>query len=121
MNSLPDLQDAVRRTAAQPAPVANTPLPAALDDVALIDGYTCAAVGAMSISQWHDLVRQKLAPQPAIREPRFTRWRVVDVRIYLEERIRAAQAGSVAADAVIAKAKKASSRARAQRTRQAGA
>ena len=114
MNSQPETYDPGQYALAHPA---NPPasLPAALGDVALIDGYTCAAAGAMSISQWHELVRQKLAPQPAIREPRFTRWRVIDVRSYLEQRIRSAQAGSEAAGAVIAKAAKASVAARAKR------
>lgn len=40
----------------------------------------------MSISQWHNLVRSGDAPAPAIRQPRFTRWRIADVRAWLIER-----------------------------------
>jgi predicted DNA-binding transcriptional regulator AlpA len=59
------------------------PIPSALVDVALIDGPTCAAAGGISISRWHELVRRHAAPQPAIRAPRYTRWRMGDVREWL--------------------------------------
>lgn len=62
------------------------PIPATLADVALVDGPTCAAAGGMSISQWLDLVRTGDAPQPVIRRPRFTRWRLSDVRAWLIDR-----------------------------------
>jgi predicted DNA-binding transcriptional regulator AlpA len=58
------------------------PVPAALVEVALIGGPTSAAIGEVSLSQWHDLVRAGDAPQPVIREPRFTRWKLADVRAY---------------------------------------
>jgi hypothetical protein len=67
-------------------PTTRPPVPSALADVALIDGPTCAAGGQVSISQWLDLVRTGDAPQPAIREPRFTRWKLADVRAYWVER-----------------------------------
>lgn len=88
------------------------PVPAALADVALIDGPTCAAAGGMSLSSWLDLVRQKQAPQPAIRQPRCTRWRLADVRQFLIER---AARGTDGSEALIANAKKASAAARAKR------
>jgi hypothetical protein len=62
------------------------PVPPALADVALVDGPTAAAAGAMSISTWHELVRLKEAPQPVIRAHRCTRWRLTDVRTFLIER-----------------------------------
>lgn len=37
----------------------------------------------MSISQWQTLVKEKKAPQPVIRKPRFTRWLLSDVRNWL--------------------------------------
>ena len=55
-------------------------LPAALAEVALVDAKTCAATGGMSVSQWHNLVREGAAPKPLIRTPRFTRWGLADVR-----------------------------------------
>jgi predicted DNA-binding transcriptional regulator AlpA len=62
------------------------PEPAVLADVAMIDGPTCAAAGGISISSWHELVREKRAPQPVIRAVRCTRWRLADVRAWLIER-----------------------------------
>lgn len=58
-------------------------VPPALADVAYIDGAACAASASMSISQWLALVKDGQAPQPAIRKPRFTRWRMSDVREWL--------------------------------------
>lgn len=58
-------------------------IPAGLIDFAYIDGAACAAAGAMSISQWHALVKEESAPQPVIRKPRFTRWLLSDVREWL--------------------------------------
>jgi predicted DNA-binding transcriptional regulator AlpA len=89
-------------------------VPAALADAALIDGPTCAAAAAISISSWHDLVRAKAAPQPVIRRPRCTRWRLADVRAWLIER--AAQGTDDATKCrVMAQAKKASAAASAMR------
>ncbi len=62
------------------------PVPPILADVAMIDGPTCAAAAGISISGWHDLVRTGAAPQPVIRRPRCTRWRLADVRAWLIER-----------------------------------
>lgn len=58
-------------------------IPTALADVALIDDTTCAAAAGMSVTYWRDLVAQGVAPQPAIQGPRFTRWRLADVRTFL--------------------------------------
>ena len=60
-------------------------IPSGLMEFAYIDGASCAAAGAMSVSQWHALVKNEEAPQPVIRKPRFTRWRVSDVRTWLIE------------------------------------
>lgn len=57
--------------------------PAALADVALIDASSIAAAACMSLSSWHELVQKGEAPQPVIRRPRFTRWRLADVRMHL--------------------------------------
>jgi hypothetical protein len=87
------------------------PVPSSLADVALIDGPTAAAAGAMSLSSWHELVRVGAAPKPAIRAPRCTRWRLVDVRQFLINRASSGADGAASAE-VLAKAKRASSRAR---------
>jgi len=87
------------------------PIPAALADVALIDGPTCAASGGMSLSSWHELVRTKQAPQPVIRQPRCTRWQLAQVRAWLIDR--AAQPAAETSAAVTARATKASTMARA--------
>lgn len=86
-------------------------IPAALADVALIDGPTCARAADMSQSLWNRLVREGDAPQPVIRQTRFTRWRLKDVREWLVAR--ASQPGD--SEAVVAHAKKASTAARVAR------
>jgi hypothetical protein len=57
-------------------------LPDRLAEVALIDAKTCAAVGAMSISWWHEEVRTGRAPKPSIRRPRCTRWLMSEVHAF---------------------------------------
>lgn len=83
------------------------PIPSAVADVALIDGPTCAASSGMALSTWHDLVRLRKAPQPVIRRPRCTRWRMSDLRAFLIERADQGIADAEAAQAVTAKASKA--------------
>jgi hypothetical protein len=61
-------------------------VPAALADVSFIAGPSAAAAAALSISQWHELVRSGEAPQPAFRSHRCTRWRLTDVRDWLIQR-----------------------------------
>lgn len=76
---------------------ANAPaVPAALADVALIDGPTAAAAAAMSISQFKALVIEGRAPMPFVQERRFTRWRVADVRRWLESGLKMPASGSPA-------------------------
>jgi hypothetical protein len=101
-------------------------IPSALADVALIDATTCAAAGAMSVSWWHEEVRAKRAPQPAVRKSRCTRWRICEVAIFWQTFAAQGQANPAAAEQVKAKAKQASIKARepaavakAQATRQA--
>jgi predicted DNA-binding transcriptional regulator AlpA len=83
-------------------------IPQGLEDVALVDASACAAAAGCGMSRWHDLVRRGEAPQPAIRAPRFTRWRLAEVRSWLS---------SVGGDdpAVADRASRASKAAQAQR------
>lgn len=92
-------------------------VPAGLADVALIDANACAASGGMSISQWHNLVRDGVAPQPAVRATRFTRWRITDVRGFLVSLAEREQPSGE--QAVIDRAIKASAASKAKRQKQA--
>jgi predicted DNA-binding transcriptional regulator AlpA len=82
-------------------------IPAGLIDFAYIDGAACAAAGAMSISQWHALVKEEKAPNPVIRRPRFTRWLLSDVRDWLIQ-YRTQSDFTKDSEIVLGKAKKAS-------------
>lgn len=93
------------------------PVPAALADVALIDGPTAAASAGISTTTWQNLVRDGDAPAPVLRGNRCTRWRMADVRAWLIER--AAQ--PLADSEVIERATRASRAAQAKRQAQAGA
>jgi predicted DNA-binding transcriptional regulator AlpA len=86
-----------------------TKIPSELEDVALIDGPACAAAAGCGLTRWRDLVRRGEAPQPVIRKIRFTRWRLAEVRVWLE-------AVSIDDPAVMSRAYKASHA--AQRKRQ---
>ena len=88
-------------------------LPPNLADVALIDAPTCAAAGAMSLSWWHDEVREGRAPKPLRFGPRCSRWKTADIRQYLIQR--AEQPQVEAAVSVKARATKASAAAQAKR------
>jgi predicted DNA-binding transcriptional regulator AlpA len=88
-------------------------VPTALQAVALIDGPTCAAVGQISISTWHELVRTGDAPQPVIRGARCSRWRLVDVRDYWQRR--AEQGSPQAAARLLAQSRKGAAAALAKR------
>lgn len=85
-------------------------LPIALADLALIDAKACAAVADMSVSWWLEKVASGQAPQPAIRMPRCTRWRLADVAAFWRDFGNKADDG--AADAMKAQATRASSKAR---------
>lgn len=81
-------------------------------DVALCDMKSIRALVCMSESQIYEEIRAGDFPQPVIRQPRFTRWLVSDVRQYLVDRINAAKnsdtkvagrAAKIASDAARAK------------------
>lgn len=91
-------------------------VPAPLADVALIDAPACAAAGSMSVSWWHQQVAEGNAPQPVIRAPRCTRWRVADVRAFWIAFASSGAAGTEGAEKVLTIAKQASDKARAKRT-----
>ena len=92
------------------------PTPEALADVALIDVTTAAAGGGMGRSWWHAEVAAQRAPQPVIREPRCTRWRLVDVIRFWRERAEQGPANASTAEALKARATKASRAAQVKRT-----
>jgi hypothetical protein len=75
----------VEKRTGKSRPARRVPPPSVLADVALIDGPNAAAAGCMGLTQWHELVKTGIAPQPVIKQPRFTRWRLVDVRAWLEK------------------------------------
>lgn len=91
-------------------------LSAGLVDVALIDADACAAAGSMSVSWWHDAVRDGRAPKPVVQRPRCTRWRLVDVRAFWSHFAESGPDDIKAADAMKAKLTKASAKAHAQRS-----
>ena len=103
-----------------PKPAAR-PLPADLADVALIDAPTCAAPGDMSLSWWYALVAAGRAPQPVVRMPRCTRWRLADVRAFWIAFAEKAAADTQAAEQATARAKKASAKAKSMRASKAEA
>lgn len=88
-------------------------VPTALEAVALVDAKVFAAVGGMSVSWLLEEVAARRAPQPVIRRPRCTRWRLVDVRAFWQAF--GEQADESAASAVKAQATKASAAAQAKR------
>lgn len=89
---------------------------AALNGVALINAAACAAAGQMSLSWWHAEVRAGRAPQPVMRAPRCTRWRLEDVVTFWQ---RFAEQDSD--PRVLAQATKASKAAKAAKAEQATA
>lgn len=96
------------------------PIPHALVDVALMDGPSSAVSGGEGLSSFLEGVRRTergelgegevAYPLPVIRRPRFTRWRMADVRAWLIAR--ASQQCTETAAAMITKATKASAEAR---------
>ncbi len=88
-------ESVAKRTAVR-RPARRAPTPEVLADVALIDGPNCAAAGCMGLTQWHELVKTGKAPQPVIKRPRFTRWRLADVRDWLQQRSAAGTLGGPA-------------------------
>lgn len=94
-----------------PKPAAR-PLPAVATDVALIAADTCAAIGEVSVSWWHQEVRCGRAPRPVIQQPRFTRWRLADACRFWAERAARASADFAPGERMAERAKKASIEAR---------
>lgn len=90
-------------------------LPAALADVAMIDGATAAAACGISITNWQELVRKRVAPQPVFRAHRCTRWLLSDVRQFLIQRAQQAAREPGQGDALLRRAKTASLAAAAKR------
>lgn len=91
------------------------PPPADLADVAFLDITDVCSAVRMSPSWVHDEVRENRFPQPMRFGPRCTRWRAAEVRAWLIKRAEAALADTVTSDRVLAKAKQASSMAKAKR------
>lgn len=92
----------------------SVPVPAVLADVALIDGPAIAAAGSMSLSKFYALVAAGKAPKPVVRQSRFARWSVPEVRQWLS----AIAAGGAAPDSdcpVIARAKRGAAKSAALR------
>lgn len=90
-------------------------LPAELVEVALVDAKTCASTGGMRLSWWHGEVAAGRAPQPVIRRPRCTRWRLSDVRAFWAALAENSRENTEATDRLLVAAKKASQAARAKR------
>jgi predicted DNA-binding transcriptional regulator AlpA len=93
-------------------------IPAALADVAMIDGPTCAVSAGISLSSWHELVRKGEAPQPVLQGARCTRWQQGQIRQWLIER--ASKFDVEAANRLRAHATKASALARTPAARAKG-
>lgn len=89
-------------------------LPGQLAEVALVSAKTAAAAGDQSVSGWLEDVRAGRAPQPAIRQHRYTRWKLTDVRDHWAKRIESAAAET--SSSTTDRAKKASEAARAKRS-----
>lgn len=73
------------QTSGKGQPEPHTALPPDLAAVALVDAKTAAAPGDVSLSWWHAEVAALRAPQPVIRAPRMTRWRMSDVAKFWAE------------------------------------
>jgi hypothetical protein len=93
-------------------PRAFSPVPPSAATAALATADTCAAIGAVSVSYWHEAVRTGLAPRPVIQQTRFTRWRLVDAVQFWQDRATQGQADTASAQALTARATKASNKAR---------
>jgi hypothetical protein len=94
------------------APIASL---AGLEEVALVAVRTCAALGEVSDEWWLQKVRAGEAPAPVIRQPRFTRWRLAEVRAFWLALAEAGLADVENAKRTTAAAKKASDAAHAKK------
>lgn len=86
-----------------------------LIEVALVDAKACAATGGMSLSWWHAEVAAGRAPQPVIRKPRCTRWRLSEVRAFWAKVAEDGRNDKEGAKKLLAATQKASQAARAKR------
>jgi hypothetical protein len=91
---------------------ASSPVPPSAATAALATANTCAAIGEVSTSWWHEAVRSGLAPRPVIQQTRFTRWRLADAIKFWHDRAAQGQADTQAAQRMSAQAKHASAKAR---------
>lgn len=91
------------------------PMPDAHADVALGDINDVCALIRMSPSWVHNSVSQGEFPSPVIRKPRCTRWRISDVREYIQGLVAKAASDPAAGEVTRAKAKVASAAAKAKR------
>jgi predicted DNA-binding transcriptional regulator AlpA len=89
-------------------------IPSSLHSVALVDAKVCAAIGGASVSWWFGQVAAGQAPEPVIRQPRFTRWRLQEVVAFWERYAAAPRART--AEQTLRQAKRASAAAKQQRT-----
>jgi predicted DNA-binding transcriptional regulator AlpA len=87
-------------------------IPADAEDVALVDATVAAAIGGMRAGWWYGKVRAGEAPQPVIRAPRCTRWRLSDVRGFWRTFAELAAQDTITAALVQSRAAKASARSR---------
>ena len=78
------------------------PSDTSFDDASLIDGRASAAAASMSLSKFHSLVADGLAPAPVVKGVRFTRWRKGDIRAWLQQ----LASGSVDVSGAVARASK---------------
>lgn len=85
----------------------------AIGGARLTDGSTAASYGCVSLSWWHARVAEGVAPQPVIRRPRFTRWRLCDVLDFWTKFAANAAADKASATKVIDRARAASRKSRA--------
>jgi len=102
-------------SAGVPSMAALHELPGAVADVALVSVRTCAAIGEMSDAWWLERVRNGEAPAPVIRQTRFTRWRLSEVRAFWIALADAGKADANSGKQMAATAKKASDVAHAKR------
>jgi hypothetical protein len=68
----------------------------------------------MSISKFHEEVKKGAAPAPKVRQPRFSRWAVADIRHWLITRTNT-DSGEACAQRVMDQAKRASRASMARR------
>lgn len=87
--------------------------------MALVSKRVCCAMGDVGQSWWDERVARGEAPQPAVRAPRFTRWRLADVVAFWRD---VAERGDPdGAAKLTAHARKASAQAKAARAQRLSA